>query len=78
MRSMRIELQMTSQELARLADVSPTTLSTLENGHRTDISLDVAQRICDTVGIEITLAFRGQAKPLPLPENIQQRVRRRS
>jgi transcriptional regulator with XRE-family HTH domain len=75
-RNCRIRLGMTRDEVASLAEVSPAIISQLENGHRTDFSIAMAERICTVVGLELGLALRGEAKPLELPPITRQRVRR--
>ena len=76
LRNSRIRLGMTRDEVAATAGVSPSILSGLENGRRTDLSLSAAERICDTVGLELSLVVRGQAIPLALPAVTRRRVRR--
>ena len=76
LRNSRIRLGMTRDEVAATAGVSPSILSGLENGRRADLSLSAAERICDTVGLELGLVVRGQAIPLVLPAVTRRRVRR--
>ena len=76
LRNSRIRLEMTRDEVASTAQVSPSTLSALENGHLEDPSLASAGRICGAVGLEFSLVLRGQAQPLLLPEVTRKRIRR--
>lgn len=75
-RNCRIRLAMTRDEVASLAEVSPALISQLENGRRTDFSLQLAERICAVVGLELSLALRGAGKPLEFPPTSRRRVRR--
>lgn len=74
----RMNLGITRDEVAALADVSPALISQLENGQRHDFSLALAERICVAVGLELIVATRGQITPPVFPKSTRQRVRRPS
>lgn len=77
LRSQRIRLGMTIRVAADLAEVSPVTFSALENGQRTDCSLETCRRACEAVGLELTIGIRGQTQAPAIPPTTRQRVRRR-
>ncbi|MBA3687166.1 MAG: helix-turn-helix domain-containing protein [Planctomycetes bacterium] len=80
LRLQRQRLQLTVEAAARLAHVSPVTLSHLENAKDKDFSLAAVERICEAVGLELVVVVRGTAMssaPAPaLPAAAKRRVRR--
>jgi transcriptional regulator with XRE-family HTH domain len=66
-------------EAARLASVSPVTLSHLENAKAKEFSVGTVERICEALGLELRIEIRD---PTRLAEAIsvvtaRRRVRRR-
>lgn len=72
----RIRLGLTTKEVARMAQVGLGTYSALEGGLRADCSLATCNRICQTLGFEITVGLRGQTTLPEIPATARHRVRR--
>ena len=70
LKAQRKRLGLTLERTAELAGVSRNTVRNLERAASADCSLGVAERICATVGLELTLGIRGattRRAPAPLP-----------
>jgi DNA-binding XRE family transcriptional regulator len=76
LRAQRIELGMTSKEVASLAGVALGTYGALEAGKRSDASIQTCCRICAAVGLELGIGLRGQMPPPAIPSTSRRRVRR--
>jgi len=69
-RARRKQSGLTQAELARRADISRVTLSKLENGRLSGISVTVILSVLDNLGLEIAFV---ESSPLPTLEELAER-----